>query len=66
IDMENMFELLENSPTIQDKDNAVALRAENAPEVRFSNVSFAYGDRMILKDISFTIPKGQVCACVRR
>lgn len=32
--------------------------------IRFNNVSFSYGDRRILTDIDFSVPKGKVCAIV--
>eukprot|EP01134_Creolimax_fragrantissima_P005743 CFRG5743T1 len=64
VDMENMFELLEYSPGIVDSPSAIALRADSAPEISFNNVDFSYGERKILDNVSFTIPKGQTFALV--
>lgn len=36
--------------------------AENIPYIELRNVSFGYGERPILSDISLTIPKGQMIA----
>lgn len=33
-------------------------------ELRVGSLSFSYGDRRILKNISFTLPAGQVCAMI--
>lgn len=33
--------------------------SENAPHVEFSNVSFSYGDKKVLKDLSFALKKGE-------
>jgi len=33
-------------------------------EIAYENVSFSYGDRTVLKDISFTVKKGDTCAFV--
>jgi phospholipid/cholesterol/gamma-HCH transport system ATP-binding protein len=36
--------------------------ASTDPLVEFSHVSFGYGDRLILDDVSFTMPRGKVTA----
>ncbi len=36
----------------------------NNNSIEFKNVSFAYADREILKDVSFTIPEGRITALV--
>lgn len=64
IDMEAMFELLQENPDIADNENAKPL--ERGPgAVRFENVAFAYDPRReILKSISFDIPAGTKLAIV--
>jgi ABC-type transport system involved in Fe-S cluster assembly fused permease/ATPase subunit len=64
IDMEAMFDLLEENPDIADTKDAKQL--ERGPgAVRFQNVSFAYDSRRpILKDVSFEIPAGKKLAIV--
>ncbi|MDW5507064.1 ABC transporter transmembrane domain-containing protein [Pseudomonas lundensis] len=64
IDMENMFDLLQEEQEIVDKPDASALRL-NAGEVSFDSVSFGYDVRRpILKNVSFTIPAGNTVAIV--
>lgn len=64
IDMENMFDLLQEEQEIVDKPDASALRL-NAGEVSFDAVSFGYDVRRpILKNVSFTIPAGNTVAIV--
>lgn len=36
----------------------------NAPEVEFKNVSFAYGDKVVLRNISFSLEKNRMLALV--
>ena len=36
----------------------------DAPEIEFRGVSFGYGERTVLKDVSFTIPKDSMTALV--
>jgi ATP-binding cassette subfamily B protein len=64
IDMENMFDLLQEEQEIVDKPDAVALQLK-AGEVCFDSVSFGYDARRpILKNVSFTIPAGNTVAVV--
>ena len=58
-----MFGLLDEEPGIADKPGALPLKLEGG-ELVFDNVSFAYGDRTILKDISFRVPAGKHVAIV--
>lgn len=63
-DMENVFNLMNIKPEIVDQPHAVVLPAECA-EVEFKNVSFGYEpERLILKDISFKVPRGNSVAIV--
>jgi len=64
IDMEAMFELLEENPDIADKPGAAALKP-GPGEIRFDGVSFAYDTRRpILKSIDFHVPAGHSVAIV--
>lgn len=64
IDMENMFDLLQEELEIVDRPDATALQLR-AGEVRFDSVSFGYDERRpILKNVSFTIPAGNTVAIV--
>ncbi|MGB8664936.1 MAG: ABC transporter ATP-binding protein/permease, partial [Serratia inhibens] len=58
IDMENLFDLLQEKQEIVDSPDAAALVLTQG-EVRFDSVSFGYDARRpILKNVSFTIPAG--------
>ncbi|TFZ49387.1 ABC transporter ATP-binding protein/permease [Serratia proteamaculans] len=64
IDMENMFDLLQEEQEIVDRPDAKALYL-TAGEVSFDSVSFGYDARRpILKNVSFTIPAGNTVAVV--
>jgi len=62
-DMENMFSLLEVSPT--SKSNLKDMSVSNLAEIRFENVSFDYDvRRTIINNISFKVPNGKKVAIV--
>ncbi|MFZ8991685.1 MAG: ABCB family ABC transporter ATP-binding protein/permease [Candidatus Puniceispirillaceae bacterium] len=63
VDMERMFGLLDERPDIADKPDAKPL-VINGGELVFDNVHFAYGERPILKGISFTVQPGKRVAIV--
>ena len=64
IDMEEMFNLLNEEAEVTDPPDAPALAIDGA-EVEFRDVSFSYDpNRPILKDISFTVPAGKSVAIV--
>ncbi|WP_261409299.1 ABCB family ABC transporter ATP-binding protein/permease [Serratia quinivorans] len=64
IDMENMFDLLQEEQEIVDRPDAKTLHLA-AGEVSFDSVSFGYDARRpILKNVSFTIPAGNTVAVV--
>lgn len=63
VDMERMFGLLDERPDIEDRPNAPELNVKGG-EVTFDNVHFSYGDRPILKGVSFTVPAGKRVAIV--
>ena len=63
VDMERMFGLLDEPVTIRDLDGAPDLDVDGGSIV-FDDVYFAYGERQILKGVSFTVPKGRRVAIV--
>ena len=63
VDMERMFGLLDEEPNIADRPGALPLSIEGG-ELVFDNVSFAYGDRTVLKDVSFRVSAGKNVAIV--
>ena len=63
-DMEKMFALLDLQPEIQDCPDAIKLNGDQA-DINFSGVCFRYeSERSILKDVSFTIKRGDTVAVV--
>ena len=63
VDMERMFGLLDEEPGIADKPAAKPIKIDGG-ELIFDNVHFAYGDRPILKGVSFTVKPGKRVAIV--
>ncbi|MEK9797993.1 MAG: ABC transporter ATP-binding protein/permease [Alphaproteobacteria bacterium] len=63
VDMERMFGLLDEKPDIADRDGAGPLVISGGDLV-FDNVHFSYGDRAILKGVSFRVPAGKRVAIV--
>jgi len=60
---ERMFEVLHLKPHIEDHDGAIELK-EFKESIEFDKVWFKYQGEWILKDLSFTISKGQRVAIV--
>ncbi|MBI5573599.1 MAG: ABC transporter ATP-binding protein [Elusimicrobia bacterium] len=62
---ERIFELLDEKPTVIEMPQSVEI-SELKNEISFNNVSFAYepGKPTVLKDLNFTIKKGEVAAIV--
>lgn len=60
---ERILAMLDTPSTVVDKENAVDL-PEFKESIEFRNVSFAYEDRKVLNNISFTIHKGETVALV--
>ena len=58
-----VLELISTKPNIRSSENAVILKTNKA-EIEFSNVSFSFKDKPILKDISFKINEGETVALV--
>ena len=64
VDMEAMFKLLSEDKEVEDKPDAVVLKASQG-EIIFDHVSFSYEpERQILKDVSFTVLPGRTVAIV--
>ncbi len=60
---ERVLALIDERPVIKDKPDAKELEGfKNS--IEFKNVSFAYGDKQILNNINFVIPKGKTVALV--
>jgi len=60
---ERMFEVLNLKPQIQDKDGAIDL-AGFKNLIEFDRVWFKYKDEWVLKDLSFSVKRGEVVALV--
>ncbi len=60
---DRMFMVLNEKSDLQDKDDAIDF-AEFNDKIEFKNVSFKYEDTWVLKDMSFTVEKGQTVALV--
>jgi ATP-binding cassette, subfamily B, bacterial MsbA len=58
-----IFALIDQAPTIVNKPNAALLREFNQ-SIEFKNVSFAYNNDLVLKNIHLRIPKGKTIALV--
>jgi ATP-binding cassette, subfamily B, bacterial MsbA len=61
--LERVFDLLDTPPTIDDPAQPVA-RPTGPYDVHLKNVSFAYGDLPVLRDVSFTAAAGKTTALV--
>jgi subfamily B ATP-binding cassette protein MsbA len=55
--------ILDAEITIKDADNAREISEMNT-SIEYRNVSFAYNDRQVLKNVSLSIPKGKTIALV--
>lgn len=60
---ERMFEVLHLKPDIEDKEGAIELTEFN-DKIEFDRVWFRYQGEWILKDVSFTVRKGETVAIV--
>lgn len=58
-----VLDLIDERPEIVDKPDAQELKPFHEG-IKFENVSFAYGERTILKNINIEIPKGKTVALV--
>ena len=55
---ERILEILNEKPTVVEKPDAIELPPIKG-NIKFENVSFKYGDKWILKNVSFEIPAGK-------
>ncbi len=60
---ERMFEVLNVKPQIQDTDTAIELKGFT-DVIEFDKVWFKYQDNWVIKDLSFTVKKGETVALV--
>lgn len=60
---ERVLAVMDTPSTIEDKENAIELQ-DFKTSIEFRNVSFAYEDREVLSNISFSINKGETVALV--
>ncbi|MBE9583921.1 ABC transporter ATP-binding protein [Mucilaginibacter sp. JRF] len=60
---ERVLALIDEQPQITDAPNAVAI-TEFTEGIHLNNVSFAYNERVVLKNINLTVPKGKTVALV--
>jgi len=60
---ERMFEVMDLKPNISDNSDAVDLQSLDTT-IEFENVSFRYEDQWVLKDLSFSVKKGESVALV--
>lgn len=60
---ERVLGLIDEKSQVVDAPGAVAV-SQFKDSIRFENISFAYNDREVLKNVSFSIPKGKSVALV--
>jgi ABC-type multidrug transport system fused ATPase/permease subunit len=60
---ERMFDVLNLKPEIEDSEGAIEL-TEFTDSIEFDHVWFRYGEEWVLKDVSFTVKKGETVAIV--
>ena len=60
---DRFFALLDTDTSLPEKENARKIEAFS-DKIEVDNVSFNYGEKQILKNVSFTIPRGSMVAVV--
>ncbi|MCP5491701.1 MAG: ABC transporter ATP-binding protein [Chlamydiales bacterium] len=60
---ERLFEVLNIKPDLIDDPKAISLKSFKE-SINFDNVSFRYGDDWVLRDVSFSVKKGETVALV--
>ncbi len=58
-----IFEILDTEIIIEEKQNPVRIE-KLQEEIRFDKVSFSYGDRRVLNELSFSVQRGRTLALV--
>jgi ABC-type transport system involved in Fe-S cluster assembly fused permease/ATPase subunit len=65
LDMQAMFGMMRNTPTVTDRDPDLPAYKHHTGEIEFREVSFGYNpDRQILNKVSFTVRGGTTVAVV--
>jgi subfamily B ATP-binding cassette protein MsbA len=60
---ERILEIIDKPIEVRDKENAIELK-EFKYSIEFQQVDFAYNETEVLKEISFSIPKGRTIALI--
>lgn len=60
---QRLFDILDRVPTVSEAKDPVSL-AHMDGEIRFEQVSFRYGSRLVLDNVSFTVKPGQMVGIV--
>jgi ATP-binding cassette subfamily B protein len=60
---QRLFEILDRVPSVLDPKDPVPI-GEMRGEIQFERVSFRYGSRLVLDDVSFTVAPGQMIGIV--
>ncbi|MEO7035080.1 MAG: DUF1854 domain-containing protein [Polyangiaceae bacterium] len=60
---QRLFDILDRVPTVVDPKEPLPLPVVDG-EIRFEHVSFRYGSRLVLNDVSFTVKPGQMVGIV--
>ena len=63
LDIGRMFALVDEMPDIVDKENAYDLDVHSG-NIEFKNIKFSFGNRVILKNLSFVVNSGHKVAIV--
>ena len=63
LDIGRMFALVDEMPDIVDKENACDLDVHSG-KIEFKNIKFSFGNRVILKNLSFVVNPGHKVAIV--
>lgn len=60
---QRVFELLDTQSDMEEPASPKPLNAANA-DIRFENISFSYGEKLVLRNINLTVKSGQLVALV--
>ena len=60
---QRLFDILDRVPSVVEAKDPIKLEQVNG-EIRFEHVSFRYGSRLVLNDVSFTVKPGQMVGIV--
>lgn len=60
---DRVLEILDADNPIKDAPNAQSID-DFRQEIKFDQVSFAYGDKVVVKEVDFSVPKGKMIALV--